>query len=87
MTPRDVFGIILRTIGLIGLFYWSFMFISALATANGSLFFLSFVVSAVSGYLLKGAPILLEFSYPSSREARWREEHARVSTGGERIPS
>ncbi len=84
MTPRDVFGIILRTFGVVGLFLWLYLFILALATQDATLFFLSFSVSAVAGYLLKGAPVILEFCYASSRESRWQEGQARVSEGGER---
>jgi hypothetical protein len=85
MTPRDVFGLVIRTFGLLGTFYWLFLLFSALAGADASLFFMAFIVSAISGYLLKGAPVLLEFCYPSSRESRWTEGHARVSEGGERV--
>ncbi|MDE0896438.1 MAG: hypothetical protein OSB10_07620 [Planctomycetota bacterium] len=87
MTPRDVFGLVIRTFGLLGLCLWFYLFIVALAMKNPPLFFLSFIVSAAAGYMLKGAPLLLEFCYPSSRESRWQEDHARVSEGGERVNS
>lgn len=85
MTPREVFGIVLRTTGLIGLVLWATLLIEAIATTNGWLVVASFIVSALAGYLLRGAPVLLEFAYPSSRESRWREEHARFTEGAERI--
>jgi len=85
MTPREVFGIVIRTSGLIGLVFWAFVFSSALASADGLAMCTSFLISALAGYLLKGAPVLLEFAYPSSRESRWREEHARFTKGAERI--
>ncbi|MFT4709851.1 MAG: hypothetical protein ACI9D0_000494 [Bacteroidia bacterium] len=84
MTPRDVFGLVIRTFGLFGVFIWLYTFVVALVAMNAPLFFLSFVISAMAGYLLKGAPLLLEFCYPSSRESRWLEGAARVSKGGER---
>ena len=87
MTPRDAFGLVIRTFGLLGVFLWLFTFINALIAMDIALFFLSFIVSAVAGYFLKGAPILLEFCYPSSREARWLEGEARVSKGSERTDS
>ena len=85
MTPRDVFGIVLRSTGLLGLIYWAFIFVGALVTADGTLMVTSFIVSACAGYLLRGAPLLLEFAYPSSPESRWREGHARFSEGAERV--
>jgi len=85
MTPRDFFGIVLRCTGLLGLIDWAFIFVGALATASGTLMTTSFVVSAFSGYLLRGAPLILEFAYPSSPESRWREGHARFSKGVERV--
>jgi hypothetical protein len=85
MTPREVFGIVLRTFGLIGLFYWLSTFAGAVATGDKLLMMGSFLVSVLAGYLLRGAPVLLEFAYPSTRESRWREEHARFSKGAERI--
>ena len=87
MTPRDVFGLVIRTFGLFGVFIWLYTFIAALVAMSLPLGFLSFVISAMAGYLLKGAPLLLEFCYPSSRESRWLESEARVSKGGERTSS
>ena len=87
MTPRDVFGLVIRTFGLIGIFLWLYFCKIAITNGDAPLFALSFAVSAFSGYLLKGAPLLLEFCYPSNCEARWVEGQARVSKGGERKPS
>ena len=87
MTPRDVFGLVIRTFGLFGVFVWLYTFVLALVAMDATLFLLSFALSAIAGYLLKGAPLLLEFCYPSNRESRWLEGTARVSKGGERTSS
>ena len=57
MTPRDVFGLIIRTFGLIGFGSWLYLFLMALAMGDASLFFLSFIISTVAGYLLKEASL------------------------------
>ena len=65
MTPRDVFGIIVRTIGLLCLLAWIWLLISSIAIESGFGIFLSFVLCTVGGYLLKGSKLVMELAYPS----------------------
>lgn len=68
MTPRDVFGIIVRTIGLLLLVAWIGLLIQSIALKSGYGIFLSFVLCTVGGYLLKGSRLVMELAYPTRDE-------------------
>lgn len=65
MTPRDVFGIIVRTIGLLLLITWIWVLIPSIASRSGYGIFLSFVLCTIGGYLLKGSRLVMELAYPT----------------------
>jgi len=65
MTPRDVFGIIVRTIGLLLLVVWIVFLIESIRVGSGYWIFLSFVLCTVGGYLLKGSRLVMELAYPT----------------------
>lgn len=76
MTPRDVFGIIVRTVGL-GFVAYSFEYLQAplgmalypaAADASLSTYMVYGVIYFLIGaYLLRGAPHLVRFAYPPDR--------------------
>ena len=76
MTPRDYFGIIVRTVGLflclVGIYYFLFGLLRFRGTfsylATTTLFQSGFSI-CVGLYLLRGAPALLRFTYPKPNDA------------------
>jgi hypothetical protein len=73
MKPRDVFETIVRSTGLLLLVSWVFAFSIALLRGDGSGVLYALLIFAVGGYLLKGAPMLVEWAYstgPSTKRAR-----------------
>ncbi|MEW6074472.1 MAG: hypothetical protein AB1726_17990 [Planctomycetota bacterium] len=72
MDPRDVFGIIVRTIGLLLLLSWAPLLVLSVFARDGRGVLVSFVVWALGAYLLRGAPYLLAFAYPGQSPDRSR---------------
>jgi len=80
MTPRDWFGVIIRSVGLLnltaGLYYCLTTAYVAIASKTGAhsppttyaLYAVFFVL--LSLYFLRGAPGLMNFSYPNSKTNR-----------------
>jgi lipopolysaccharide export LptBFGC system permease protein LptF len=75
MSARDIFGVVVRVFGLSMTIYslWALATTLSLLGVEGFDaptvgFFLTEIVSiAVGIYLLRGAPLLLRFSYPGER--------------------
>ncbi len=65
MKPKDVFGIVVRTIGLLLMISWVFAVVAALVSQRGTMILNAFLIFAVGGYLLRGAPLLLDWAYSS----------------------
>lgn len=63
MTPKEVFGIVVRSIGLLMMISWVFAITTALLVQDGSMFLNAFFIFAIGGYLLKGAPVLIDWAY------------------------
>ena len=73
MKPREVFEIIVRSTGLLLLVSWVFAFSVALFRGDGSGVLYALLIFAVGGYLLKGAPMLVDWAYstgPRTKRAR-----------------
>ena len=78
MTASDIFGIVVRTFGLSLLIYAIWYLVYGIATiaglpegAPGYLvgYFLTGSVYLIIGlYLLRGAPLLMKFAYPSKKD-------------------
>jgi hypothetical protein len=78
MKPQDIFGIIVRTLGLSLLFYALWYLAYGLASVAGyeagdasdlRAYFLTGGIQLFAGfYLLRGAPGLMNIAYPASRE-------------------
>ena len=74
MTPKDAFGVVVRVLGMVGLYYGVYGLISALymvlfpkslnAAFPGWYVFSGFAYVGISLYLVRGAPGLLRFAYP-----------------------
>ena len=74
MKPKDIFGIIVRVIGLVLLIYAIWFLIYGFATIMGysevnvgykvSYFISGTTFLLLSLYLLRGAPLLVKYSYP-----------------------
>lgn len=78
MTSRDVFGIIVRSVGLVLFFIAIWYGFGAFFTAVGfyktgssaGQYFVAFVLMLFFGlYFLRGAPAVLQFSYPDESAA------------------
>lgn len=70
MTPRDIFGIVVRTAGLLSVM-WGLSALAVSATAYGQGAAVAGLISVVVGlYLLRGAPHLLDYAYPSAGHRR-----------------
>ena len=74
MRPSEVFGIVIRVFGLSMTVYslWSLASSIALSFSGVDVVSVWYVISAVAGlvlgiYFLKGAPLVLHFSYPHER--------------------
>lgn len=70
MTPRDIFGIVVRTIGLLTLLSGVYAFglgASVNADVPGIAVLGPFIVGV---YLLRGAPHLLDVAYPPKKTRR-----------------
>lgn len=70
MSAKDVFGIIVRTVGLLAVLTWPFAVLTVAAvfeTMNETIFWPFVVCLLVALYLLRGAPLLVAFSYPRGR--------------------
>jgi hypothetical protein len=74
MKPAEIFGIIVRTIGLLMIvpatLSGAYGLLGALMggpTVTIAIFVLSFPLVAVGLWMLRGAPSLVEFAYPSRR--------------------
>ena len=64
MTPKAIFGIIVRTTGLISLLYFiMFSLTVGMFSFSAKFFFLSVVWLALSIWLLGGARALVNFAY------------------------
>ena len=67
MKPADIFGLVVRLIGLVGVVYsltTAFLFIG---TGVPVLVTIKFIIAAIlSLWLLRGAPQLVRFAYPDS---------------------
>jgi hypothetical protein len=73
MTPKNCFGIIIRTTGLlvllVALYYFFFgllLFRGAFSSMAPLLLMQSGLGMCVGSYLLRGAPLILRFAYPNS---------------------
>ena len=77
MTPKDIFGIVVRSLGLPLLVYAFWYLAYGFAILAGmqehgpgyrtGYFISGFLCLAISLYFLRGAPLLLRFSYPEKR--------------------
>jgi hypothetical protein len=67
MKSRDAFEVVVRTVGLLLMVAWVFALANALLHRDGALTFLAFLMFATGGYLLKGAPTLLDWAYAKPR--------------------
>ena len=76
MTPKDIFGIIVRTFGLSLLIYAIWYLAYGVATVAGlpedepgymiGYFITGGIYLLIGGYLLRGAPLLVRYSYPTA---------------------
>ena len=84
MNPRDIFGIIIRTFGL-SLFVYAIWFLAyGIATVAGlpedvpgykvGYFITGGVHFAIGLYLLRGAPGIIRFSYPSHHRGKQNQQ-------------
>jgi hypothetical protein len=64
MRPEDVFGIIVRTIGLLLMLSWLIIIWMAVASGSAFALLIAFVICTLGGYLLRGAPHVVAFAYP-----------------------
>jgi len=79
MTPQDIFGIIIRTVGLLMLIMWVFALTGCiLAGGDKVLLVYSFGLCTIGGYLLQGSPFVMRFAYSRTapRGERTSEENA-----------
>ena len=77
MTPKEIFGIIVRTLGLFFFIYALYNLLYGIAFCAGILdrnpdykiaYFVTGTFFFVIGlYLLRGAPLLIRFSYPPGK--------------------
>ncbi len=63
MTPRDVFGIVVRSAGLFVLVSWIYTLLGAGVTGAYPLLAQALVSFFVGVYLLRGAPLLMDMAY------------------------
>lgn len=79
MTPRDIFGIVVRTFGL-SLFIYAIWYLAyGVATVAGlpeegpgymiGYFITGGIYFIIGLYLLRGAPFLIRFSYPTAKNS------------------
>ena len=82
MNPQEIFGLIVRLLGLFVLFYsgWYLLFgICQLVgfekdrTDMDTYLFMGFIAMIIAIYLLRGAPHLVRFSYPPTGDDRAEE--------------
>lgn len=68
MKPEDIFGLVVRFVGLIGIVYSLTIAFLFVGTGMPLLTTVKFIVAAiVSLWLLRGAPQLVRFAYPQSQ--------------------
>lgn len=72
MRPRDVFGIVVRTVGLLTLMSGVFTLGVTVSLPEGPRFWTTVAPIVVGAYLLRGAPPLLAWSYAPPRPRRSR---------------
>ena len=95
MSPRDCFGIVVRSVGLLLLLFGLYSALSGLflllvsvyyqRVAPLSLFVCGVLATLVSLYLLRGAPALVRFCYPAEASASGPQPNnalQRTGTGG-----
>lgn len=70
MSPRDVFGIVVRTVGLLAFLQGSRSLWIAIAAERGSLPWDAVLTAGVGLYLLSGAQALVDWSYAPSGSRR-----------------
>jgi hypothetical protein len=63
MKPKDLFGVIVRVIGLLTLTSWMYFFIIMVLTADRASVMVTVPFLLVGAYLLRGAPGLVDWSY------------------------
>ncbi len=86
MNPKDIFGVVIRSFGLSLLVYSLWYLAYGVAITVGlpermpgyrtGYFISGFLFLVVSLYFLRGAPLLLRFSYPEKRRPTSEEASA-----------
>jgi hypothetical protein len=79
MRSREVFGVIVRTIGLITLMYGLYKLAETDWVHVGPQFRDTFLPVAAGLYLLRGAPLLVAFGYAPPRASRRAKRRNGVS--------
>ena len=68
MKPEDIFGLVVRFVGLAGIVYSLTIAFLFIGTGLPLVMTIKFIVAAiVSLWLLRGAPQLVHFAYPQSQ--------------------